>query len=201
MASIIVSGSAAVQYDDKNLYPGSTVYKVEDTYANYLKYVDDAAAGLVTISTAFNNVVNLDETYISKTVDFSAAAANTIGNHRVFDVTGTVRMKLWAVCATDLVGSANTAVLALGTGNGTSGFIAGTSAEAIDAGDIWCDTTPTEKDGAYSTLILDKAVVSSPVGYELSTAKLSTGVIIFHCLWTPLSPTGAVAVGNLSAMA
>lgn len=204
MASFTVASGKCVQYDGRLRYGGNgTTYVVNDTYDNYLSSVDDVAAGNITMVVDFVNNVDSDasETYVSKTVDFSTTAAKGVATHRVFDVTGAVRTKILAECTTSLVGSANTAVIALGTGNGTSSFIGGTSAELIDAGEVWCDSTVTETDGAYGTLILDKVVVSTPIGYEIGTASMSTGVITFHCWYTPLNATGNVQTGNLSTMA
>jgi hypothetical protein len=201
LASIIVSGSAAVYYDGRTLYPGATVYAVEDTYENYVKYVADAADSLVTISEAFTDTLNSNENHLEVTVDFSTAAAKSIATHRVFDVTGLVRMKITPVCTTNLVASANTAVIAFGTAGGASQFIGGTSAELIDAGEIWADSSPTETNLNYSSAVIDKVVFSQAVGYEIATAVMSTGVITFICDWTAMNATGNVTAGNLSAMA
>lgn len=201
MASIIVSGSAAVQYDGRTLYPGANVYSVTDNFDNYTKYLADSGNSLVTISVAFDNTINLTEQHLTKTVDFSVAANKTIATHELFTVTGAVRMKVTAKCTESLVASANTGLISLGTEDAASGWIAGTSVEIIDVGEYWCASTAPGTNGAYTTLTLDKIVLSKDVGYEIGTAIMSTGVIVFDCYWTPLSADGLVVTGNLSAMA
>ncbi len=203
MATIIATGSVMVQYDGKNIYPAGGSYPVVDSYDNYQKYLTDVSAGIVSAgATGFTNVVNLDETYIYKTVDFSTVSAQTVGTHEVFTVTGMVRMKILAECTETLVGSVNTTEIAFGTDTSGSAWIGGTSANIIASGEMWCDSSPTEVQGAYSTVVLDKVVTAGKdIGYTVGTTEVSAGIMTFHCWWSPLNSSGAVATGHLSTMA
>jgi hypothetical protein len=200
LATLYVTGSAAVQYDGRTLYPGSGIYTVTDNYANYLKSLADISASLISVDTGFTNNVNMVEDYLAVDVDFSETATKGVATHELFTVTGVVRMKVLPVCTTDLVPSAEGGLICLGTETSTSEWIAATSVSIIAAGEVWCDSTPVETNGAYGTLVLDKIVVSKDIGYQIATASLSTGGMTFHCWWTPLSPDGNVVAGNLSAM-
>lgn len=200
MASFTVTSGKCVQYDGRLRYGGDgTEYTVKDNYENYVKSAADVVAGLITIVDAFSNDVNNEEQYLCKTVDLSNADANTIGTHEVFTVTGAVQMKVLAECTTDVVGSANTITMSFGDETAASGWIAGTSGEAIDAGEFWFSTTPA-KGATTASAKLDRVVSGNDIGYEIATAKASTGIIKFHCWYTPLNNTGAVAAGTLSSL-
>jgi hypothetical protein len=202
LASFTVASGKCVQYDGRLRYGGDgTTFTVADTYENYVKSLADISASLITIVTGFTNVVNLEENYLTVEVDFSESANKGIATHEVFTVTGAVRMKVLAECTTDMVPSAEGGLICLGVEDATSAWIAATSMSIIAANEIWCDSTPTETNGAYGTVVLDKVVISKDVGYQIATASASTGVITFHCWWTPLNATGAVAAGHLSTMA
>lgn len=199
MASIIVSGSKMVMYDGKNLYPSATPYVVNDTYNNYIKATKDVNNGLITISEAFNNVINTtEEQYLSVTADMSSATWNTVGVHEVFAITGGVRMKIVPECISSLTGGAG-ATICLGVESTTDAFIADTDVTLIDTGEVWdtaVDGTIT-KYGDASAMMLEKKVFDGlDVGYEVKVDALTGGVIKFHCWWIPENATGSVVAGT-----
>lgn len=202
MSSFTVASGKCVLYDGRLKYGGNgTTFTVEDTYENYIKSLVDITAGNITMVSNFTNVVNNEETYLTKTVDFSTAANSSIGTHELFAVTGNVRMKLLAQCTETLVNASGAAVIALGTDASTSAFIGGTSVGLINSGEVWGSSSPATKQGAYGTVVLDKVVLGGlDVGYEVAGSSVSAGIVIFHCWAMPLDATGAVATSNLSAM-
>ena len=85
--------------------------------------------------------------YATKTVTFAGGTTNDMGDfdgtgnpYTLFRVTGTVLMKLFAVCTADLAGAS--ATLEIGTALSTAGLIAQTTATNIDNNEIWHDATP-----------------------------------------------------------
>lgn len=88
----------------------------------------------------------------------------------------------------------------------TNAFIASTAAAGkggagIAAGEVWCDATPADTYGNTSSLILDKVIAGGmDVGYEITGAALTGGVLEFHCVWVPLSSDGLVEAGAGGAL-
>jgi hypothetical protein len=140
--------------------------------------------------------------YLGVSVDLSNATWNTAATHEVFTITGLVRMRLLVECTETVIQSAGTAIICLGTDSGSSGWIAGTSAAAIGLGEIWSTSTPTLTDGNFSTLSFDKIVSNGKdVGYEIGTAPISDGTLVFHCWWEGLNSSGVVAAGSGGVLA
>lgn len=199
MAAIIVSGTAMVAYDGKNLYPSATPYIVNDTYDNYVKAMKDVSNGLVTIYELFNNVINImNEQYLSVTVDMSNASWNTIGTHEVFNVTGGVRVKIVPECVSNLT-SGGLATIGFGVEGNTIAFIADTDFALIDSGEVWdtaVDGTITQY-GDTGAMELNKKIFNGlDIGYEIKAANLTGGSIKFHCWWVPETSTGSVMAGS-----
>ena len=152
------------------------------------------------------NVNALASNHIAVTATMSAATWNTAATHEVFTVTGTVRMWLWVLCTHTLTDAADAADIQFGVAGATNGFIAATAAAGkggagIAAGEVWCDATPADTYGAASSLILDRVVSGGlDVGYEITGAALTGGVLEFHCVWVPLSSDGLVEAGAGGAL-
>ena len=132
-----------------------------------------------------------------KSITFDGGTTNAIGDHdgtgdpfSIFTVTGTVRMKLYAICTTTLVGASST--LEVGVTGGTAKLIAQTTGTDIDVNEIWHDATPdsfVELDSvAGENIIANGLDVIGTVG----TANITAGVIKFYCLWKPVSSDGDV---------
>lgn len=143
------------------------------------------------------NAVN----YLAVTADMTSATWNTVASHEVFTVTGMVRMRVLVECTGTLTDSSDTATIQLGVEGATNAWIgstgaAGSGSATISAGEIWMDTSPTETNANFSSAVLDKVVAGGlDVGYEIGTAALTGGTLVFHCWWEPLNATGAVAAG------
>lgn len=132
------------------------------------------------------------------TADFTSATWNTVATHEIFTVTGLVRMKVIAEITGN--GAGATATIELGNEGDTDLWIPTTTITDMAAGEIWIDATPTELDGASSSLIFDRLVNGVDIGYEIKTAAATGGSIVFHCWWEAKNATGAVVAGDGSAL-
>ena len=133
--------------------------------------------------------------YATKTVTFAGGTANDIGDFdgtgnpcKLFTVTGTVKMKLFAVCEVDLTGAS--ATVEVGTTASTAALIAQTTATGIDAGEIWHDATP-DSSVELSSVATEK-IVTADVYQKVATANVTAGKITYHCMWVPISNNGNV---------
>lgn len=202
MAQIQVVGDAVV-YDGDILYPAVGVNcTVRDNYENYQKSLIDVAAGDIAVIVPFTNNVNMEEQYLAVEVDFSDAAFNTVGSHEIFTVTGGVEMRIIPECTDSLTAGAG-ATIGLGVAGATGGFIADTDFALIDVGEVWdtaVDATITKYGDASAVGLVKRVFDGLDVGYEIKVAALTGGIIVFHCYWTPLNATGAVAAGTGAAL-
>ena len=119
------------------------------------------------------------------TVIKSITFANTTGAQTLFTVTGDVILRVFGVCkvAVESAGACNIVVGVSGT---TNKFIASTDATALEANEIWHDTTPDatiEADTVSATYIVSNGqdVILTP------SAQLDSGRIDFYCQFRPLS--------------
>jgi hypothetical protein len=163
--------------------------------AEVIRYIQDQvrtqAAG---ISTAHPR-------YISVTADLTAAAWNTDDTHEVFTVTGTVRLRMWITCTSNVGSAGGTATLSFGTDSDAAAIIALTDETEIDAGDLWYDATPTTAGDTFQNVVMDYVITNGhDVGYEINNEACDAGTIIFHCIWEPLDATGAVVAGAGGAL-
>jgi hypothetical protein len=131
-----------------------------------------------------------------KVMTFDGATTNDPGDvtgtgnpATLFTVTGTVLMKLFAVCETDLAGA--TATLIVGTAKNTSGLLAITTATDLDVDEIWHDATP-DASVELSSVATEK-IVNQNVIQTVATADITSGVLRYICIWKPLSADGNVA--------
>lgn len=130
-----------------------------------------------------------------KDITFDGGTTNAIGDHDgtgdpfdVFTITGTIKLKLYAVCTTILAGAS--ATLELGISGGTAKLIAQTTATDIDANEIWHDATP-DSAVELSTVSVENIVANSlDVIGTVATANITSGVIKFVALWKPISKDG-----------
>lgn len=107
----------------------------------------------------------------------------------LFTVTGTVFMKLIAVCETDVAGANGT--LIVGSAKDTDGLIAITTGTDIDINEIWHDATPDNS--IEATTVAAEKIVNQDVIQTVATANLTSGAIRYICLWRPAS-LGATVV-------
>jgi hypothetical protein len=136
---------------------------------------------------------------VSKSVTFAGGTPNAIGDHdgsadpvTLFTVTGEVIVRIVAVCTTNLGFDAN-ATIEVGIGGGSE-IIATTdlTAQALTAKEIWHDATPDSEIEAISVLKEYIITDGNDITLDCGVANVTSGVIKFYCLWTPLSSDGNV---------
>ena len=133
---------------------------------------------------------------VEKSITFDGATTNAIGDfdgtgdpYDIFSVTGTVLVKLFAVCTTTLTIDA-TATAEIGTALLDDGLIATTAGDAIDVNEIWHDTTPDSS--IELATVAAETIVNQDIIGSTKTANIKTGVIKFICVWRPISIDGNV---------
>ena len=137
------------------------------------------------------------ENYIAVTADFTSATWNifTTPKHEVFTVTGLVRVRLWVECTANVDSTGHGATIAFGHEAATNAFIAATDEDTIDVGELWYAAAPATKGVAFTTAVFDWVLNGLDIGYEIGVEALTTGSLVFHCVWEPLNATGNVVAG------
>ena len=134
---------------------------------------------------------------VSKNITFIGGTPNAIGDFdgtgdpfSIFTITGTVKIKFYAICTTTLVGAS--ATIETGIAGNTAGLIAQTTATNIAINEIWHDASPD------SSIELDDVAPEEIIGNGLDiigtvgTANITAGAILFVCVWKALSSDGLV---------
>jgi hypothetical protein len=131
-----------------------------------------------------------------KVITYAGATPNAIGDFDgtgdpfdIFTVTGTVVVKVFALCETTLTIDA-TATKEVGTAISTAGIIAQTAGDAADVNEIWHDAAPDSSVEAAS--VVAENIVNQDIISTTATANIKTGVLRFICLWKPVSKDGNV---------
>ena len=126
-----------------------------------------------------------------KTYSF-AVSGGAAGTFTQFAVSGSVFVQVFGVCQTTLTAD-GAATIELGIVGNTAALIAQTTATDLDQYQTWQDATPENNPGAVN--LTNRAFVitnGADVGFKVTTANLTAGVIDFYCLWAPLSADGLV---------
>lgn len=122
----------------------------------------------------------------TKTITYAGLTTGAVGTTTLFTVTGTVVMRVFAVASTvDLTGSGT---LEVGIAGNTAAVIAQTAATAIDAGEIWYDTSPPTVGVLPGQLIL----AGTNVIQTIATNTVTAGTLIYYALWSPVTTDGNV---------
>ncbi len=137
------------------------------------------------------------ETYnvAEKVMTFAGGTTNDPGDFdgtgnpaTLFTVTGTVFMKLIAVCTADLAGA--TATLIVGTAKDTDALLVSTVATDIDVNEIWHDATPDNS--VEATTVAAERIVNQSVIQTVGIANITSGSLRYICLWRPASANATV---------
>lgn len=109
----------------------------------------------------------------------------------IFTVTGDVKLRIWAVCTTDLVG--DTATLELGVTGDTDALIAQTTATDIDANELWVGATPSLGVDDYADIPGPLVVANGlDIIETVGTANITAGELYYICLFQPLTAGSTV---------
>lgn len=111
-----------------------------------------------------------------------------------FTVVGTCACRAVGVVSTNLTSTSNTGTIQLGTSDSTACLIPAATADgtAMQAGDIWFDSTSGSDAGAWpddgAWVVIDDATIEALV----STKNMTAGVLDVYLEWRPLSANGNV---------
>jgi len=135
---------------------------------------------------------------VEKIITFAGGTTNAIGDHdgtndpfNIFTITGNVKVKVYAVCTTTLVGASST--LEVGVTGTTAGIIAQTTGTDIDVNEIWHDATPDA--GVETATVIVEKIIANGLDIQglVGTANITAGVIKFVCEWRPIDSQGNVS--------
>ena len=133
-------------------------------------------------------------TFTGGTTDAWGDDGGALDGGAVFTVTGTVRMRVFAVVETDLVGAAT---IELGITGSTASVLAQVAnATSMDAGQIWHDATVDAKT-ELSSVAIDRIIANGlDIILTVGSTNITAGAIRFFCSWIPVSEDGMVTPSN-----
>lgn len=148
------------------------------------------------VTTIETNTTNVPDVYdvtpriVSVDTVSAASTAWTQAAHRLFTVTGVVKVKVFGVVTTTIVGAGT---LGVGVAGATNGLIATVADNTtLAAGDIVSNYTTATIVPVGRTS--DWAIVAdTDIDMIIGTANATAGKITFYCEWIPIS-SGATVV-------
>ena len=124
----------------------------------------------------------------SKAITYAAGTTGLATATTLFTVTGTVAVRVFAVCSgTELTGSGT---LEVGISGNTAAIIAQTAATAIDVGEIWYGTNPPTVGVMPDQLIL----AGTDIIQTIASNTVTAGTLTYYCMWNPISTDGNIEV-------
>jgi len=112
----------------------------------------------------------------SKAITYSALTTGAIATTNLFTITGTVALRIFAVCSV-LLDSDGASTIEVGIAGATAGLIAQTTATTIDADEIWIDATPAKIETLPSLSILNGQTIIQTI----ATETIKAGVLTYYC--------------------
>lgn len=122
----------------------------------------------------------------TKTITYAAGTTGATGATTLFTVTGAVAVRLFGVCSVDLTGSGT---LEAGIAGNTAALLAQTTGTAIDANEVWIDTSPATIEALPALQIIG---AGQDIIQTIGTDTITAGTLTYYCLWTPISTDGTV---------
>lgn len=138
------------------------------------------------------------------TIDFSAAAWNSVASHRVFTVTGIVRaFTIFHVeevlTSTSTISFGYTVdITAYAPAQAAAGLLLG--AVIQPGGTFFTTVLRTWNNFATSAQYADVICVQNNIGYALNAGVTTDGTIEAYCYWTPINRTANVESATGGAM-
>lgn len=121
------------------------------------------------------------------TASFNSATWNTVGKHRVLNIDGPVRVICVPIITTSLT-SGGGASMQFGTTTDTDRLITTTAVAAL-VGGFWLTATPSGYFARAAVLDFIVGGAETQIGYEVTGAAFTGGVIEFHFFTVPLQDT------------
>ena len=147
--------------------------------------------------------LNVFEKEVSKPRAFAGATTHARGDDggtndpfTLFNVTGTVLVRVFGVCTDSLTGAS--ATIEVGVTGNTAALIAQETATDIDVGGIYLSATQVLGAVAFSSVTGPFVVANGlDIIETVGTDNVTGGNVYYVCLWKPLSNDGKVqAAGN-----
>lgn len=144
------------------------------------------------------NILKCDPgAFAGGTTDARGNVGGAKGTMPLFKVTGTVLVRIFAVCKLTLVGAGT---IEVGVSGNTAALIAqDANATDIATGEIWCDSTPTTKSVDLLSDVLGPYIVTDAgaatpltIDEKVGSTNITAGGLFYICLWRPLTPDGNV---------
>ena len=111
----------------------------------------------------------------------------------IFDVTGGVIVTLSALVTTIVAEEGATALMSLGVTGQVALFIADTEPEDLDAGEFWqVIGVGAGTNGDALIAAMKDILVSANIINTVSNAAVTSGVIAYSAIWTPLTSDGSL---------
>jgi hypothetical protein len=145
----------------------------------------------VTSSETYQTVVSTASAFAGGTTNARGDNDGTSDPKTIFTVTGVVAMKIFGHCTVNLAG---TGTVELGTAKNTAGLIAQTTGTDIDADEIWHDATPDASVEAIT--VAPEKIVCQNVIETVGTADITSGQIVYYCMWRPISNGASVVAAG-----
>ena len=128
-----------------------------------------------------------------KTVSFDGATGSgEVGTVDLFDVAGSVIVRLVCICTETLVETVGGGTVEVGITGSTAVIIAQTVSTAVEIGEIWHDAAP---DADYELLsVMAEFVLSDDLEIFLTVAgqDVTDGTLVFQAFWTPITAGASV---------
>lgn len=125
----------------------------------------------------------------SKSITYAAATTGATGATTLFTITGDVLVSVFAVCSVSL-DSDGTPTLEVGITDNTAALLAQlTDATALDAGEIYIDTSPATVESFPSAKILTNG---TDIIQTIGSTTIKAGTVTYYCVWRPISSDGNV---------
>lgn len=122
----------------------------------------------------------------SKSITYVAGTTGATGATTLFDVTGLVAVRVFAVVSgVDLTGSGT---LEVGIAGNTASLLAQVAATALDLGEIWTDNGPATVEALPALQLLN----GTDIIQTIATDTVTAGTLNYVCMWFPLSSGASV---------
>ena len=131
--------------------------------------------------------------YVNTTKKLTLNSTNgVVASADLFTVTGLIKGRLYAVCATNLAAT-NGPQVSAGVAGDLDALIAVTNAADVDANELWVNSTPQIR--LYTEASIAERIIGGNIKFEISSATCDAGVVNFYLRWKPMTDgAGATAV-------
>lgn len=136
--------------------------------------------------------------FLVQNVNFANNGWKETGKHKLFNINGAVRVRLFVVIPQNLTSGTSLATVQCGVSPNTALFMPATGVTQLSQGKAWLDNTPSTQ-YPYGKIIDFVFAAGGAIGYEVAVEATTGGQISFACWSEPLDPMGNVTLGDGTA--